>query len=568
MAREHSWPVRVSAAGPVTVGTSLWRYEGQLSVTAIVKATFVMTPDDEMTVTAPEPLRVTEEIKDGAPLGSLCGMRETVPMLQEAEVVLFGQAHAPRHRGSRSRSAVTEATVRMSIGRGERLLLEKTLQIVGDRDRHGPPTPFEQMPITYERALGGAGFSANPLGVGRHGSSEQAPNVLDVDDPEQRVGGFGPIPQFFGARSQLRGHLSEEEIEAEVAELAANFDWAYFNAAPTDQRVPAFHGNEWVELVGLSPLHARLRSSFPQARGLAQIYGHEHANVPNAVPLRADLLIIEPDEHHCSLVWRGSFPIAEQRLTDEIVIAGGLELPGRPVLWPAHFEEAIVLSAPPPKASVSPPRDPEAGVRTAVYQGRRGAEPGAHAVSAQDDAGEEGPRVVKTTLLDSDTVDEIDQLVREAQAARAKKTAQLAAIDPEPPRRVPSTLVEQRSAEAPFAHAPSYVGEPPVEDDDPEEDLETDLLRQAEPIEDDDSDEDLETDLQQPGLPDEDDDPDEDLETDLQQPGQLDEDPDPDENVETDLLKPGLPADDADPDEDLETAVQGAVQPDRRGSSE
>ena len=115
----------------------------------------------------------------------------------------------------------------VSIGVAER---SKSIVVYGERqwrsfDRVSAPQPFIEMPIVYERALGGAGDGSdrarreiaawNPVGVGLDRSTGAAvPNLEDPAAPIEGGGGrprpvgFGPIAPGWRPRSQYAGSAS------------------------------------------------------------------------------------------------------------------------------------------------------------------------------------------------------------------------------------------------------------------------------------------------------------------------------------------------------------------------
>jgi len=44
--------------------------------------------------------------------------------------------------------------------------------------------------------------------------------------------------------------VDESAFAAAIPELPGDFGWAYFNAAPEDQRIDFLHGDEWVGFEG------------------------------------------------------------------------------------------------------------------------------------------------------------------------------------------------------------------------------------------------------------------------------------------------------------------------------
>lgn len=332
-----SWPVRVAAIGPVAMGSTLWRQSGQLWVTAIVKSSFAFSMDHAMSLVASEPVRRSDECARGVP--SLRGAAEIAPQMVEVDVTLHGHAYAPP--GS------VRSTVRLAVEREGKPLIDKALVIVGKRKREeDAPRPFERMRIGYERALGGLEFPDNPIGIGADVDSDAQPNVLHPRDPKRRVAGLGPIPSRFPARRKLRGKLDAALIEQGIASYPADFMWSYFQTAPADQRLPRIFGDEWLLLEGLHPTHPRIRTQLPRPRAVLRVYQHKDVGAPPELALAADTLHIDADEARCTILWRAAFPIVSELAAEQLVLAGGVELPGKQLHWPADLSEIDRLASP------------------------------------------------------------------------------------------------------------------------------------------------------------------------------------------------------------------------------
>jgi hypothetical protein len=318
------------------MGSALWRTGGRLHATVVVKATFAFTLDDEVACIAPEPIRRSDECARGVP--SLRGACEIAPRLEQAEVVLYGHAYAP--------PGTTKSSVRLRVERGGAALIDKTLLVYGDRKRSGQgPKPFQRLRIGYERALGGLDFAANPIGVGAEADGDELPNIVHPVDPHA-VAGFGPIPARFPVRRKLRGRIQLALIENGIADYPKDFAWTYFQTAPPDQRLPSLHGDEWIVLEGLHPSHSLIRTQLASMRGMVRVYSRQDVGAPTRVHLTLDTLHVEPSEARCSLLWRGSFPIASELAAQQLVAAGGLERSDRPLQWPATIEEVDQLASP------------------------------------------------------------------------------------------------------------------------------------------------------------------------------------------------------------------------------
>ena len=83
-----SSPVAIRGVGPVSCGAAVWRFRGQLHVTAVVKATFGFVPDSLMTVEAPGEIHAAEIHYGGDPKRSVEVAGDLSPYRKAADVVL------------------------------------------------------------------------------------------------------------------------------------------------------------------------------------------------------------------------------------------------------------------------------------------------------------------------------------------------------------------------------------------------------------------------------------------------------------------------------------------------
>jgi hypothetical protein len=317
------------AVGRVQVG-SLWWTEagGDLNLAICAKATFRMVHGAEMELAVGEPLRRAEE-RDVAS-ASVDAPVELWPRLPKPELTVFGTA---RSTGPRSR-------VRLAVTREGQTVLDKRLEVLGERDAVGEPKPFTRMPITYERALGGIGFAQNPLGRGAAEGSPP-PNVVDPTRPATAVACFAPVPAAFSSRKKRLGSMKPRDLAAQPMALPPAFDWEYFQAAPEDQRVGAIVGDEWLWLEGMRDDHKHFRSRLPDARAAARLYGIAADQMPDYVPLRAESLHIDAERGLVSVVWRGSHRYTFESAS--LIVAVGVSVSGAAIEWPATTAELAAL---------------------------------------------------------------------------------------------------------------------------------------------------------------------------------------------------------------------------------
>ena len=181
------------------------------------------------------------------------------------EVLVVGHAYPPS-------GPAPHCPVRVQAGP-----IDKTIYAIGDRRwRDGLPTepePFERMPLTWERAYGGEGFSANPSGRGYAPEGVSPARLPNLERPGQLIAtprdrpwpaGLGPLDPMWAPRAQRAGTYDDEWLKTEYPGFASDVDWRYFNVAPDDQHLGgSFAGGEPIALTNLHPERARIVSSVP-----------------------------------------------------------------------------------------------------------------------------------------------------------------------------------------------------------------------------------------------------------------------------------------------------------------
>ena len=151
-----------------------WRYNGQLFLTTIVKATLSMPARGPMQLVDPQPIRRRDVRMRSMPAASLEAVSDCAPLRPKADVMLVGEALGTR--------------VRLALVRAGETLIDKTLDgRMGDNPN---------VLLVYERALGGIGCKDNPLGTGI-AAGDDPPSVVHAAEPRRPGAGFGPIPSIF-----------------------------------------------------------------------------------------------------------------------------------------------------------------------------------------------------------------------------------------------------------------------------------------------------------------------------------------------------------------------------------
>jgi hypothetical protein len=281
---------------------------------ACVKGTFLIGPDDSWSVAdEQEPvLRVPTYLGEPG-RSSLRYEADLILTKPTTDILLHGAAYSPRAEPA------TQVQVTLSLG-----AVTKTLQITGDRVWTGArsgrtltdPAPFVQMPLRYERALGGMApdkartETRNPLGIGfasgeRPPSAWAVPNVEHSGDSRpQDPAGFGPIARDWSPRRERAGTYDAAWMEQRRPLVPADFDDRFFQSAPDDQQTPRhLVGGELVELTNLTP-EGLWRFRLPRiALGATVRIGgrREHHS------FKLHTVVLEPDTRRVLMVWHMAF---------------------------------------------------------------------------------------------------------------------------------------------------------------------------------------------------------------------------------------------------------------------
>jgi hypothetical protein len=283
--------------GPVDAAALVWRAGRELQLTVMVKARFALVADRRMRPLPPLPLVERDRHHGGDATRSLAVASDVVPFRPRVDVTLTGHAVAPRGRPSQA------VAVRLAIVRAGAARLDKVVHVYGDRAAAADaPSAFEHVPLVYERAFGGPGHDANPVGTGADGRS-RPPNLVDPTHP-RALAGFGPISRYWKARRQFVSSEQRRDLERIVPSVPSALDWRYFQAAPEDQQLEGLDGDEWVVLDGVHPDMARVQSQLPSAGAFARLVPTT-GGPGELVAMVADTLAVDVDALEATLTFRG-----------------------------------------------------------------------------------------------------------------------------------------------------------------------------------------------------------------------------------------------------------------------
>lgn len=299
------------ALGPTSLGAVLYRHKGWLRVAVIAKATFRVEHGGVMAPEPAQPITERDRFYDESPLRGVQHPSDKAPLKPHVDVTLTGTAHTP------GGAALPAMSARLGVFRGQEVLLDKTLAILGERQ--GPtsaPKPFARLPLRTD--AGGA-----------------PPQVVDPKDPSKPAS-FGPISTYLPARRALLKGLSADKFKADVLDLPDDFAWEYFQHAPSDQRVARLTGDEWIVIDGLSAASPRVQTRLPGARALGKAHLMIRGEIKSMdVDLALDTVHLDMDHERCSLTYRGRFALAAgEAAIPSLRVVAGVEVPGAPLVWP------------------------------------------------------------------------------------------------------------------------------------------------------------------------------------------------------------------------------------------
>jgi hypothetical protein len=319
----------INATGMAAGYTLGMEPSGAERLVVAVKGTFTLPPRGEEPKLAEEqvPLTDADQFTGEPGLSAVKAECDWAPVKPRCDILLNGSAYAPGGRPA------TRVQVGIKLGNWQ-----KVFTVVGKRvwrggavTRQTAPEPFEVMPISYDNAFGGVDnfhpdqgqhrtYLPNPVGRGYHRLVEPhfvdgtpLPNTEETNAPvttpngDYRPMAFGPVGRNFASRYPLAGTYDQNWQDNVFPFLPADFNPAYFQAAPVDQQVDKIAGGERVILLNFTPDGRRdfklpaleLPVVFFRRRG-----GHEQMRGV------IDTVLIEPDAGRLMLVWRASLPLA------------------------------------------------------------------------------------------------------------------------------------------------------------------------------------------------------------------------------------------------------------------
>ncbi|KRR02100.1 hypothetical protein CP49_04780 [Bradyrhizobium valentinum] len=280
----------------------------------------------------------------------------------QAEVLIGGHAAAPEGR----------PTERMMLGwtLGP---MQKHLLVTGDRYwqmtasgwRPTAAQPFRQMQLTRQRAFGGPGYAANPVGAGhgalRRSMAGELVALPNVENPEHAIqfietiappAAFGPMALDDKERLRYAGTYDAAWLKSVAPALASDADPRLFLFAPPDQRMAGFiAGGEPYALQNFSAEHPLIEGRLPAFRVRCFVGWSDATRGVTELPTRIDTLWLFAGARRGVMIYRTATAVQELDGSDVGDIMVAYEQQGEPARPFDHYLNVRQLRLDPTSAA-------------------------------------------------------------------------------------------------------------------------------------------------------------------------------------------------------------------------
>ncbi len=359
--------IPIVTEGPFCAGYRHWQLlPPQDALVLVVKSSFSIVPGGLATPLGDQLPLLGDIHYDDDLEASLSHASDFAPFKPRADILLVGHAYPPLPRAR-------VVNVQLYFGTA----LSVALAAIGDREWQGgqpsEPKPFARIPLRYERAFGGPGFAANPVGIGTIDGIPGA-RLPNLERPDRLIRSqgempqpicFGPVPASWAARRAKLGTYDEVWLRERWPYFPRNFDWSYFNVASAEQQIAYPRGDEEFHLGGVHPqmqvVSGRLPGLVPRA--FAQLGGEQHYRF-REITLHLDTVLFDADAMQMSLVFRGLMDVSDE-LAPEVerlfVTADDLRAPMSIEAAQQRFFALVAPSVPAVPSAPSPVEDKSFG---------------------------------------------------------------------------------------------------------------------------------------------------------------------------------------------------------------
>jgi hypothetical protein len=336
--------------------------EGQPWLVVMAKATYSIPTEPEL---ARRPARLAPlqnpllaaDLFEGEPgLTAACFESDFVPFKPRCDVVLKGSAHVPWQGGRPGAAEHVDVQLHVRSTQGQ-ALIHKALRVHGPRVWRkakvsgswslSRPQAFEQLPLSYDIAFGGAYthqaigakdpsvYLAHPMNLVGRGyakgefmrlvqdhSAHQTELIVQgsvqaATSPDQALipAALGPLARNWQPRLALAGTYDDAWKADVFPLLPADFDERFYQCAPADQQMPYPEGGEQVTLVNLTEAAAqtheqsqgRLSFMLPRRKLPAVVLTKDRSTVHLSPVI--DTVAINTDAMTFDITWRARMPL-------------------------------------------------------------------------------------------------------------------------------------------------------------------------------------------------------------------------------------------------------------------
>ena len=315
---------------------------GRELLVVVIKGTFVLPKPGEQVRLADEQLPlIMADTFTGAPgFSSPIHEIDFAPRKHACDVLLTGHARAPEG------TQVTRLRAGLRVG-----TMEKMFDVVGDRVWQAgltgisasAPLPFTEMPISYDRAFGGAdrydedesehdAYLPNPVGRGWHKHLKNAwvdgsplPNTEEVGKavsfPSDKYApmSLGPLGRGWPQRARFAGTYDQRWLDDVFPFLPKDFDERYYQSAPEDQQLPLPKGPLEVVLSGFAADGMR-QFMLPHFEAPVNVFTKRSERKVSVAAL--DTIMFDLEAMRFTMTWRYVYPLRRDAFELAQVIVG------------------------------------------------------------------------------------------------------------------------------------------------------------------------------------------------------------------------------------------------------
>ncbi|MET3478304.1 DUF2169 family type VI secretion system accessory protein [Variovorax atrisoli] len=262
------------------------------------------------------------------------------PRKHRCDVLVSGSAYAPHGEPAE------RVLVGVRIGNWR-----KAFAVTGDRQwlcglsgaHASTPELFATKRISYDVAFGGVdarhedpdqhgAYMRNPVGRGWHRHLQARyldgaplPNTEEIDRPVAAPDGtfppmaFGPLGRGWAERLPHAGTYDQSWIDHTFPFLPADFNEAYYQAAPADQQIGFPLGDEEVVLMNLRP-EGQTRFRLPCREVPVTFFRRKGGR--EEIDATLDTIAIDADQGFVTLAWRATLPLKKSIFEISNILAG------------------------------------------------------------------------------------------------------------------------------------------------------------------------------------------------------------------------------------------------------